>query len=149
VLPSIDDWVHLVLDPELPPIYTVSDMLTEAFKVLIKNAVEAIETRYSAARAWPTAQSDTPAALRELRIESRRIDDTQILVTICDNGLGIRPEHLDDIFEMGWTTKETGLGFGLFWTKDYLEGLGGELVIESVWQHGTTSCVRLPVRGLA
>jgi signal transduction histidine kinase len=146
VLPIRDDWVHMALDPELPPIYTVSDMLTETFKVLIKNAVEAIESRYISARTWPDQGSDSLPEPRELRIESRREDDTWIIVTIHDNGTGIRPEHVNDIFEMGWTTKETGLGFGLFWTKDYLEGLGGSIQVESVWQCGTTFRVRLPVR---
>ena len=145
VLPIRDDWVHIELAPDLPPIYTVSDMLTETFKVLIKNAVDAIESRYMSARAWPDRESDSIPEPRELRIESRREDDTWAVVTIRDNGLGIRPEHVDDIFEMGWTTKETGLGFGLFWTKDYLEGLGGEIQVESVWQCGTTFRVRLPV----
>jgi signal transduction histidine kinase len=48
------------------------------------------------------------------------------------------------IFEMRWTTKSTGLGFGLFWAKDYIEGLGGRVEIESVWQEGTTARVFIP-----
>jgi signal transduction histidine kinase len=145
-LPIRDDWVHMALEPDLPPIHTVSDMLTEAFKVLIKNAVEAIESRHLSARSWPEQNGDSAPEPRDLRIESRREDETQVVVTIYDNGIGISPECLNDIFEMGWTTKETGLGFGLFWTKDYLEGLGGTIEVESIWQHGTTFRVRLPVR---
>jgi sensor histidine kinase regulating citrate/malate metabolism len=39
------------------------------------------------------------------------------------------------------------MGFGLFWAKDYIEGLGGSIKVESVWQQGTCFRVRLPVSG--
>ena len=59
----------------------------------------------------------------------------------------IEPENLEKIFEMRWTTKtESGLGFGLFWARDYIEGLGGHIDVQSEWLKGSTFRVLLPVQ---
>ncbi len=127
--------LHLSLTENLPPVYTSPDMLTEAFRVLLKNAMEAVrekirkDGRYSGG----------------LWIESRAGHDPTVEVSIHDNGIGIKPENLNRIFEMKWSTKDIGMGFGLFWTKDYIEGLGGNIKVESIWQEGTSFCVRLPI----
>ncbi len=135
VLPeqATSNGVHVTLTEHLPIINASPDMLTEAFKVLIKNAVEA------------TSQQ---ARARQVNITSclqQAPDASAIVVTIRDNGTGIRPEDLSRVFEMRWTTKTSGLGFGLFWTKDYIEGMGGQIHIESIWQEGTTFEVVIPL----
>ena len=114
----------------LPSIKTSPDMLTEAFRVLGKNAVEAMQQRRQAG---------------ELRLESRLTAEGVIEVIIGDTGIGIKPENLAKVFEMGWSTKKgEGMGFGLFWAKDYIEGLGGEIEVESIWQKRTTFNICLP-----
>ncbi|MFL5802887.1 MAG: sensor histidine kinase [Roseiflexaceae bacterium] len=129
VIPGQERWVHLSLAPNLPEIQTSPDMMREVFKVLIKNAVEAIAEKDGAGELW---------------IESYLRDDS-IVVAIRDTGIGIRLEHLSRIFEMRWTTKRTGLGFGLFWALDYIEGLDGSVTVESTWMQGTTFYVMIPV----
>jgi signal transduction histidine kinase len=130
VEPGLNVGVHRTLTTDLPQISTLPDMLTEAFRVLIKNAVEAIERKDGGGDLW---------------IESRLVDDSVVEVSIRDNGVGIKPENLKKIFDMGWTTKEgRGMGFGLFWTKDYIEGLGGSIKVESIWQEGTTFWINIP-----
>ncbi len=121
--------VHTSLSENLPPVKTAPDMLIEAFRVLIKNSVEAIQERGQGG---------------ELRIESRLSGSSTVEVSISDSGLGIRPEDLNKVFELRWSTKEKGMGFGLFWTKEYIEGLGGSIKVESVWQEGTTFRMHLP-----
>jgi signal transduction histidine kinase len=120
------------LADKLPPIKTSPDMLSEAFRVLIKNAIEALCQKHQGG---------------ELRIESRlsQSDDSVVEVLVSDSGTGIKQEHLSKVFEMKWSTKEgAGMGFGLFWTKDYIDGLGGKIKVESIWQKGTTFHVSLP-----
>jgi signal transduction histidine kinase len=121
--------VHESLSKGLPPIRTSPDMLTEALKVLVKNAVEAIREKGQGGDLW---------------VESYRGDNSVIEILIRDNGIGIKPENLSKIFEMRWSTKDAGMGFGLFWTKDYIEGLGGSIKVQSVWQEETTFRVSLP-----
>jgi signal transduction histidine kinase len=121
--------VHESLLEGLLSIKTSPDMLTETFKVMVKNAVEAIREKGGGGDLW---------------IESRLDDDAVAEVLIRDNGIGIEPENLSKVFEMRWSTKKAGMGFGLFWTKDYIEGLGGSIKVESVWQKGTTFRISLP-----
>ena len=121
--------VHLTLSDNLPPVKTAPDMLAEAFRVLIKNAVEAIQEKGGGG---------------ELRVESRLSGSSVVEVSFSDTGMGIRPENLGKVFELQWSTKETGMGFGLFWTKEYVEGLGGSIRVESIWQKESTFRVRLP-----
>jgi signal transduction histidine kinase len=128
VFPSAPDWITVTLTEALPHINTARTMLIEAFKVLIKNAAEATQETGSARQIWIGST----------------LCDSAIVVTIQDNGIGIRREDISKIFDMRWTTKKTGLGFGLFWTRDYIEGLGGNILVESEWQQGTTFRLIIP-----
>ncbi|NTU80348.1 MAG: HAMP domain-containing histidine kinase [Chloroflexales bacterium] len=129
IQPSRAEWIEVELAEDLLQIHTAPDMLTEAFKVLIKNAVEALE--------------DIDRE-RRLRIASQLEGNATIRVTVSDNGVGIRAENRHRIFEMRWSTKPSGLGFGLFWTRDYIQGLGGQITVESEWGQGTSFQILLP-----
>lgn len=124
--------VHVSLD-NLPLINTSPDMLTEAFRVLIKNALEAVRER---------SQQDGNGG--DLWVESRTGFNSIIEVLIRDNGIGIKAEDMSKIFEIRWSTKEAGMGFGLFWTNDYIEGLNGSIQVESVWGEGTSFYISIP-----
>ncbi|MFP4394822.1 MAG: ATP-binding protein [Anaerolineales bacterium] len=126
------------------PIKTSADMLTEAFRVLIKNAIEAVE----AAEAAEAADAGEAKAREtgEVRIVSRRAPASdEMVITVADTGVGIPRQHLHKIFEIGWSSKDVGMGFGLFWTRDYVHGLGGHIDVESEAGEGTTFTVRLPL----
>lgn len=124
-------WIKLNLTPNLP-VRTLPEMLTEAFKVLIKNANEAMSSE------------SIPEEARLLEIESRCVENS-IEVTVEDHGTGIPPNDLGKIFEMKYTTKQSGLGFGLYWAKDYIEGLGGKIQVESTLGQGTKFTLYLPL----
>jgi signal transduction histidine kinase len=64
---------------------------------------------------------------------------------VTDHGTGINPENLNKIFEMRYTTKQSGLGFGLYWTKDFIEGLGGKIAVKSELGKGTQFTINLPI----
>ena len=122
--------IYKSLSKKVPFIRTSPDMLTEAFRIIAKNAVEAIRKNNHGSRLW---------------IETCMLSDTVVEVLIRDDGIGIKPENLTKVFDLGWSSKKgEGMGFGLFWTKDYIEGLGGKISLESVWQQGTTFLIRLP-----
>lgn len=48
-------------------------------------------------------------------------------IDVRDNGPGIAPEHGDKVFEMGYTTKDHGMGFGLWLSRRIVQMQGGEL----------------------
>lgn len=72
-----------------------------------------------------------------------------IVLTVEDNGSGIRPEDLPKAFDAFFTTRSTvGTGIGLFVAKQFVEGHGGRISIESdddPVRHGTTVRVFLPL----
>jgi PAS domain S-box-containing protein len=72
-----------------------------------------------------------------------------IVLTIEDDGVGIRPQDLPKVFDAFFTTRATvGTGIGLFIAKQFVEGHGGRISIESDSEsemHGTTVRVFLPL----
>ena len=72
-----------------------------------------------------------------------------VILTIQDNGAGIEPSALPKVFEAFFTTRSTvGTGIGLFVAKQFIEGHGGRIQIESetdAENHGTTVHVFLPI----
>jgi PAS domain S-box-containing protein len=72
-----------------------------------------------------------------------------IVLTIQDNGVGIAETDLPRVFEAFFTTRSTvGTGIGLFVAKQFVEGHGGRIEIESsqsAEDHGTTVRVFLPI----
>ena len=72
-----------------------------------------------------------------------------IVLTVRDNGEGIAESDLPKVFEAFFTTHSTvGTGIGLFVAKQFVEGHGGQIEIESRpdgEDHGTTVRVYLPI----
>ena len=70
-------------------------------------------------------------------------------LVVRDNGSGISRENLPRVFDAFFTTRATiGTGIGLFVAKQFIEGHGGEITIESNQDsdtHGATVRVFLPV----
>ncbi|MEI6876154.1 MAG: ATP-binding protein [Spirochaetota bacterium] len=52
-------------------------------------------------------------------------------LTVKDNGMGVRPEHIARLMSAGFTTKQGGNGFGLHSLAVFLSGHNGRLTIES------------------
>lgn len=57
------------------------------------------------------------------------------ILTVCDNGIGISPEHLDKIFnrfyQVDASRTECGTGLGLAMVKEIVKLYGGEIRVES------------------
>ena len=69
-----------------------------------------------------------------------------ILVTISDNGRGMRPEVRDRLFHSHTiSTKQEGTGLGTKIVKDVVDAHGGRIEVESELGVGTTFCMHLPL----
>jgi PAS domain S-box-containing protein len=72
-----------------------------------------------------------------------------VLLTVEDTGVGIPEEHLPRIFEAFYTTRSAiGTGIGLFIAKQFIEGHGGKIEVESSTdekKHGTKMTLFLPL----
>ncbi len=67
-----------------------------------------------------------------------------IQITFTDNGTGIAPEELSNIFNPYYTTKEDGSGLGLMIVERIIREHNGELGVESDLAKGTTINIKLP-----
>jgi signal transduction histidine kinase len=76
--------------------------------------------------------------------------EDSIVLAIEDNGVGISEDLLPRIFEAFFTTRTTfGTGIGLFVAKQFVEGHGGRVEVQSSTEpgrHGTKVSVVLPLR---
>jgi signal transduction histidine kinase len=78
-----------------------------------------------------------------------RRDGDDARMSISDTGPGIPPELRDRIFDMHFTTKQSGTGIGLYVARSMFETQGGTLRVSSSGPEGTTFELQLPlaVRG--
>jgi signal transduction histidine kinase len=69
----------------------------------------------------------------------------RVRVSVKDNGVGIPPENVGQIFSMGFTTRKDGHGFGLHSGANAAKELGGSLTVQSEGVgHGATFILELP-----
>ncbi len=68
------------------------------------------------------------------------------VISVSDNGCGIRPEMLDKIFNMFYRATDSvqGSGLGLYILKESVTKLGGEVSVNSTYGEGTTFTIKLP-----
>jgi putative PEP-CTERM system histidine kinase len=67
-------------------------------------------------------------------------------VTVTDDGVGMSEEFIRErLFKPFQTTKSAGMGIGVYESSQYVSGLGGEIMVESEPNRGTTVRVRIPM----
>lgn len=76
-------------------------------------------------------------------------DDRFAYIDVCDQGMGISPDDLGKIFgryeRVGENKGISGLGLGLWIVKKILEGMNGDITVESRVSEGSTFKVVLPI----
>lgn len=72
----------------------------------------------------------------------------QIKISVRDSGPGINPENLEKIFQrferVGGVNGPSGLGLGLFLSRQIIEAHGGKIWAESLPDQGTSFIILLP-----
>ncbi|MEM9102099.1 MAG: ATP-binding protein [Pseudomonadota bacterium] len=74
------------------------------------------------------------------------VNEEVVNFMINDNGSGIEPEKLDEVFEPFYTTKQNGTGLGLSVVNSVVRQHSGELVVRSKPGLGTQFVISLPLR---
>ena len=74
----------------------------------------------------------------------------EVVVAITDEGIGIAPEDVDQVFETCYRVKNEqtyeirGTGLGLYIVKSLVEGIGGTMSVESEVDKGSTFTFTMP-----
>src|SRR5712671_4658713 len=117
------------LAPDLPNVMADRVQLQQVFMNLMLNGIDAMK--------------DTSGA-SELTIKSE-VADGQLLISITDTGVGLPPDHKDQIFTAFFTTKDAGTGMGLPISRSIIESHGGRLWAVATCGPGATFQFTLPV----
>jgi signal transduction histidine kinase/HAMP domain-containing protein len=121
------------VEPNLPPVNTDPDRVSQVLGNLLSNAV-----KYS-----PTGGLIEVAAVRR--------SSQEVEVTVKDNGLGIPAEALPKLFHPFYRVDNSdrrqigGTGLGLALCQQMLRALGGEIWVRSEYEKGSTFSFSLPI----
>ncbi|MBN2792697.1 MAG: hybrid sensor histidine kinase/response regulator [Desulfuromonadales bacterium] len=84
-------------------------------------------------------------------IVSGKIDSEQVRLVISDTGIGIQQQELPKIFNKFYqvdpdnTGQVRGFGLGLYYARDFIRSMGGQLYIESQPGQGTVATIEFPL----
>lgn len=126
--------VQTQFDPDLPLVQCDGAQIEQVLLALMMNAIDAMP---QGGNLWLTTK-----VVQE---------SNQVQIVVRDDGSGIAPEILPQIFEPFLTTKETGhgVGLGLAISHSILERHNGKIEVQSELGRGTTFTVTLPWEGEA
>jgi signal transduction histidine kinase len=119
--------VALVVErQDVPDVQGDPTMLRQAFLNLALNACQAM----------PNGGT--------LRIRCETARGRRVSIAFTDTGVGIKPEHLQRIFDLYFTTKQKGSGIGLSMVYRTVQMHDGDIEVQSTPGVGTTFRVLLP-----
>ncbi len=119
--------IALHKDPTLPEVEHDSDQIHQVMLNLMLNALQAIDSN------------------GKITV-TLRAQGTTAVVEVADNGRGIAPDHLPNIFRPFYTTKGDGTGLGLSLARRIVEDHQGRIDVTSALGKGTTFAVVLPLQ---
>jgi PAS domain S-box-containing protein len=119
--------IRTELCAELPKIVADRVQLQQEFMNLMLNGIEAMEDS------------------GELTVRSQ-LQDSQLLFSVSDTGVGLPTEKMERIFSAFFTTKPQGSGMGLAISHSIVESHGGRLWASANDGRGTTFHFTLPTR---
>lgn len=90
--------------------------------------------------------SDKQKNSKFIKIKTAKVDN-HLKIEVADNGIGIKEDALDKVFDMFFATNTNlGSGLGLYITKEAVENLNGMISVNSIIDKGTTFLVTIPFR---
>lgn len=122
---------YLVFEKEEEEIIAKIDrtQLIRIITNLVKNAIQAISDQQE---------------IKSISVSVTKSKDN-VLIVVKDNGIGIKEEDLNRIFEPKFTTKNSGMGLGLSIIKNIIENYKGNITFETQYGQGTIFRVSLPI----
>jgi signal transduction histidine kinase len=121
---------HIVFESAYPEIISKIDrtQLIRIITNLVKNAIQSI-----------------PAERNKKVVVTVKKLNNNVLISVEDNGVGIKPQDIGRIFEPKFTTKSSGMGLGLGIIKNIIENYKGTITFETEMARGTKFTVSLPI----
>jgi signal transduction histidine kinase len=118
--------IEFEVKDELPPVEHDPNQINQVLLNLLLNAIQSMDKA------------------GVIRVTVQQEDDS-VAIVIADEGKGIAPEHLPNIFRPFFTTKGHGTGLGLSLARRMVESHGGTISVVSTQGRGTQFTVLLPI----
>ncbi|WP_240770915.1 ATP-binding protein [Neptunomonas sp. XY-337] len=115
----------------LPQIMADKIQLEQVLLNLLTNAIEA-------------SHSNPDEPPRHVWVEASLCSNEEVIISVCDQGVGLGESSVDKLFEQFYTTKPEGLGMGLGISRSLVEAHGGSLSAENQIHGGAAFRIRLP-----
>ena len=122
--------LRLELAPALPAVLGDRVQLQQVIMNLAINGIQSM-----------ASVTDRP---RELLIRSCQGEDGQVLIEVRDDGVGIDPKNMHQLFNAFFTTKPNGMGMGLSISRSIIEAHGGRIWASSNAGPGATFAFTVP-----
>lgn len=119
-----------LLAPDLPAVRADEEQLRQVLMNLIRNAVEAMDGKGS--------------VTLSTRCRPSRQGHDLVEIAVQDEGPGIAPQVLENLFVPFFTTKDRGTGLGLAISQRVLQEMGGRIEVASQVGSGSIFTVVLP-----
>jgi len=122
---------------ELPEIECYPAQLNQVFMNILVNAIDALEE---------SVDNSHKSKIPQILIQTQKLDSSQIMVRICDNGPGISLAIQSKLFDPFFTTKAPGKGTGIGLAICYqiVEKHGGKIEVISSLGAGAEFAIALP-----
>ncbi|MBD2516605.1 HAMP domain-containing histidine kinase [Nostoc sp. FACHB-973] len=126
ILPNKLPHIQIVKDyGQLPKVSCYVNQLNQVFMNIINNAIYALKENMQCCQ--------SPTMIPTIQIKTLVVDNERVLISIKDNGPGIKSEVQEQIFNPFFTTKPVGQGTGLGLSISY------QIVVEK--HQGKLSCI--------
>ncbi len=134
--------ISMNLEPELGAVKADPSHMEQVVMNLAINAMDAMP--HGGALTIETA--NVQVAPNDTRQHPEIAPGAYVVVTVTDTGIGMNREILSHIFEPFFTTKERGKGTGLGLSMAYgiIKQSGGQILVESTPQKGSSFRIYLP-----
>jgi C4-dicarboxylate-specific signal transduction histidine kinase len=145
----VDDLITKVLNIVTPELRSkniqIQLRVDEGLKIRVNSAeIEQVVLNLLNNAGQSLANSGT--LLRRITIEATKVGKS-IRLSIVDNGAGVPVEFKPQLFELLSTTKQTGMGLGLWLCKHIVTRYGGSIHYEDALDGGARFIVELPSAG--
>ena len=123
---AMKDNINFLIDIKEASINADSSLLIQALINIVQNAFESLVSG------------------GEIKMESQ-IQNGTLVISIIDNGAGISDENIGKIFNLYYTTKQTGSGLGLSIVNQIIAEHNGNISVDSKPGKGTNIILKIPL----
>jgi len=123
--------INIDIASDAPPLYADSSLLGQVMINLVKNAIQSIES------------ADMQHG--KICLSYQKTPERDALIEVSDNGQGVAPELVNQIFIPFFTTRSNGSGIGLSIARQIMRAHGGRIQVQSIPGHLTKFSLYFPL----